>query len=206
MHALPADLPKPTDFDVAFVIGLHKSGTSLLVEHLSNHYFDTSRVTNPDERGYGSTVSRYLTRECKVVRQINESYRSYALPSSSTPTEDAFDWAAKRDEMRAFLKRWQGPIVLKAPFFGYSLGDWLYATKALGRRPCVCFAYRNLSDVINEWQKAPYTRELLDQGELERLSAAIHGQIEGAKVAAIEVYEFGYDEIISFRPHVERTT
>lgn len=206
MHALPAGLPKPPDFDVAFVVGLHKSGTSLLVEHLSNHFFDTSRVTNPGERGYGSTVSRYLTRECKVVRQINESYRSYALPSSSTSSADAFDWTAKRDEMRAFLQRWQGPIVLKAPFFGYSLGDWLDASKALRQRPCVCFAYRNLFDVISEWKKAPYTRELLDQGELARLTTAIDGQIEAAKAAAIDVREFGYDEIISFRPHAERTT
>lgn len=186
-------LPQPTRFDVVFVIGLHKTGTSLLVEYLANRFLDTSRTTNPQERGYGKTIPRYLTRECAVVRRINECYRAKALSVTSEKTAHVFMGA--RDEMEVFLRSWSVSIVLKAPFFGYSLNDWLDAAWRIGHRTCVCGTHRSLPQVIEAWTRAPYTRELLAQDELPRLSAAIRYQIAYAHAYGVDIRKFTYDEI-----------
>lgn len=196
-------LPAPVQFDIVFVTGLHKSGTSLLTERLSSLFFDTSRETNPDERGYGSAMPRYLTRECKIVRQINDYYRNLALASPLTSADQILGSPEKREEIRVYLEHWKKPIVIKAPFFGYSLEDWLDVVNKLELRPCVCLTQRDLSDIAAEWQKAPFTRSLMEQGEFERLHHAIQLQIGRARAAAIEVREFLYHDIVDFYPESE---
>ena len=102
-------LPEPTQFDVVFVTGLHKSGTSALVQVLADRFLDTSRITNPTERGFGRSSPRYLTRECKTVRAINERYRSNALAmvgwtvpiALSTPSPCELEWVTSTMRIRA---------------------------------------------------------------------------------------------------------
>jgi|GEM_PF-2434025 len=199
MVSLVNRLPEPKEFDMVFVIGLHKSGTSLLTEHLGNRFYDTSRETNPNERGYGTTVARYLTRECKIVRQINEVYRTHSTLLFSAQNHNNLDRSRKRKEMTTFIESWQNPIVIKSPFFAYSLDDWLTSAKTLGRKSCVCVTRRSPSDVKAEWNEAPFTKDLLAHGEFDRLCDGIMIQINKAKAISVDVREFLYEEIISLQ-------
>lgn len=188
-------LPDPSNFDVVFVIGLHKSGTSLFTEQLSGAFLDTSRETNPNERGYGMIVPRYFTRECSIVRQINDLCRPHNLRTSCGTGYEQFTKAQIRDKMERYLSKWGQPIIVKAPFFAYSLDDWLNSARQIKKKPCVCHIQRDLSEVVTEWENAPFTQKLLRDGELERLNAAITHQIAIAKAASIDVRSFNYTEI-----------
>jgi hypothetical protein len=191
-------LPRPERFDVVFVIGLHKTGTSLLTEYLADCFLDTSRITNPQERGYGcKAMPRYLTRECAIVRRINQIYRAKALLNSGG--EESGSICNPQEEMENYFRLWSEPVVIKAPFFAYSLSDWLETSQKLGRRVCVCTTIRPLPQVIEAWDSAPFTQVLLAQGELPRLIKAIEYEVAGARANSVEVREFTYDELMSFR-------
>ncbi len=190
-------LPHPERFDVVFVMGLHKTGTSLLTEYLADCFLDTSRITNPRERGYGwKAIPRYLTRECAIVRRINQLYRANAL--LSTTSEEVGSFCDAQEEMERFFQLWSEPIVIKAPFFAYSLSDWLKTSVRVGRRACVCITIRPLPQVIKAWDSAPFTQVLLAQGELPRLIKAMGCQVAHASANGVEIREFTYDELISF--------
>jgi hypothetical protein len=192
-------LPEPTQFDVVFVTGLHKSGTSALVQVLADRFLDTSRITNPAERGFGRSSPRYLTRECKTVRAINEHYRSNAL--ATVRLDDAnhiFDTAALRSQMGDFFRAYPRPVVLKAPFFGYSLHDWLAEAARRGRCSCVCVATRPRRDVINAWRHAPFTLAMLAEGELPRLQRGIWHQLRDATERGVAVRRFPYELLLQW--------
>lgn len=188
-------VPQPEHYDVVFVMGLHKTGTSLLTEYLADCFLDTSRVTNPQERGYGGKeMPRYLTRECTVVRRINQLYRENALLSSGSDEYRSICNAQER--MANFFRLWSEPIVIKAPFFAYSLSDWLESSLTIGHRACVCITTRPLPQVIEAWDSAPFTKQLLEQGELPRLIKAMEYEIACARTNGIDVREFRYDELL----------
>lgn len=108
-------MPRPADFDVVFVVGPHKSGTSLLTELLAHRFFDPSRMTNPTERGYGERVPRYLTRECSIVRWINARYRGARSQGKSMTVVHLTDHVT-REAMDSFLRLWSMPIVIRRLF------------------------------------------------------------------------------------------
>ena len=183
---------------MVFVIGLHKTGTSLLTEYLADRFLDTSRITNPRERGYGwKTIPRYLTRECAVVRSINQLYRTNALLSLGS--EEGGSTYDAQEEMEIFFQLWSQPIVIKAPFFAYSVRDWLKTSIRSGYRVCVCTTIRPLPQVIEAWDSAPFTQMLLAQGELPRLIKAIRYEVARARANGVEVREFTYDELMLCR-------
>ena len=183
---------------MVFVIGLHKTGTSLLTEYLAGRFLDTSRITNPQECGYGCKAKpRYLTRECAVVRRINQLYR--ANPLLSHGSEECGSICDAQEKMEIFFRLWSEPIVIKAPFFAYSLSDWLKISIKTGHRVCVCTTIRPLPEVIEAWESAPFTKMLLAQGELLRLAKAIGYEVARARDNGVEVREFTYDGLMSFR-------
>lgn len=181
-------LPNPAETDVVFVIGLHKSGTSLLTQHLSRWFFDTSRETNPFERGYGTALPRYLTRECSIVRQINGEFRAADVPQRAPVIY-------LRNAMTAYLESWRRPIVLKAPYFAYSLSEWIAAAEGAGLTPCVCCTHRNLRDTVAAWGKAPYTSSLLEIGELDRLRFLLRVQVDSALASDVDVRHFTFEMV-----------
>lgn len=154
-------------FDVTFVCGVYKSGTSLLTKILSNSfYFDPSTVTNPYEHGYGISKMRYLTRECKIVRKINENLLPKhlftnsnilsAIKISGYNTRLSSEIAYPED----YLRLWQVPIVIKDPQLVYTLHAWINAALKLNKKVCVCFTIRSIEELREAWLHAPFTHTL----------------------------------------------
>ncbi len=142
--------------DVLFVAGVYKTGTSLAVNLcVKAGCSDPSRETNPGERGYGNSISRYLTRECKVLRQVNEGLlrRDDRVVTVGRPSPEHY------------LLEWGCPVVLKDPRFVFTLQRWIVAVRRLGRRPGVIFSDRSRDELITAWEIAPFTRRLLMQDQ-----------------------------------------
>lgn len=178
-HAM---LPPPMRrwFDVVFVCGLYKSGTSLLTGMLAKiGYFDPSTVTNPNENGYGLSRLRYPTRECAMVRRINEQMLS---SSTSRLSKQLYDPQIGPVE---YLESWDFPIVVKDPRFTFLLPKWISAAKRLQKRICVCFTIRSISELIVAWDCAPYTRPLLAKKEHISMAEALQVQCKYCEKAGV---------------------
>ncbi len=159
---------------VIFVTGIYKTGTSLAVDLCTRRELgDPSRQSNPWERGYGASSTRYLTHECSVLRRINEG-----LLSSRTKGEKTGGAAPER-----YLQEWGRPIVLKDPQFVFSLPRWIIAARRVGREPGVILSHRPAGELLQAWESAPYTGRLLSQ---DRLSTFIRGFEESKRWCASE--------------------
>src|SRR3990172_6485470 len=155
-------------FDVAFICGVYKSGTSLLTKILSNSfYFDPSTITNPREHGYGVSKLRYLTRECTLIRKINENLLPQRLSIASNVLSAIKNraYTARRSSEIAdpedYLRLWQVPIVIKDPRLVYTLPTWIAVALTLKKKVCVCFTVRSIGELTEAWMNAPFTRPLL---------------------------------------------
>lgn len=164
--------------DVLFVCGMYKSGTSLAV-HMAEKagYRNIAKETNPHERGFGISVTRYNTNECGLLRGINERL----LPSAS----DKFNaWVALALERSAnprtlseanfrmileYLSRVPKPVVLKDIRFIYTLSIWLRACKMLRLTYRVAFTHRNQDSLIEAWEHAPFTKDILCRSHIRNL-------------------------------------
>jgi hypothetical protein len=154
-------------WDVIFVVGLYKSGTSLCVKLCTIAGFrDPSRQTNSKERGYGRWVERYSTHECSVLRRLNE------------------DWMSQRDSLgmispaENYLLAWGAPTVLKDPRFVFTLPNWIAAARRIGFTAGVIFTCRQWSDLLTAWDDAPFTKDLLIKGQLRKYARGCEEQIE----------------------------
>lgn len=166
--------------DVLFVCGMYKSGTSLAV-HLAEKegYRNIAKETNPHERGFGLSVARYNTNECVILRRINEkllpSARDkfnalVALESNAnmkTPTETNFRMILK------YLTCSPKPLVLKDVRFIYTLPIWLRACEMLRLSYRVAFTHRNQDSLIDAWDNAPFTKEILCRSLIGNLQALL---------------------------------
>lgn len=191
-------LPRATQFDVVFVVGMHKSGTSLLTEILSlRDFYDPSRLTNPAERGYGNQQARYITRECRIIRHINSHFRP-----------DQRDWeslapmsvAHAKSLMLAYFRIWNRPIVIKSPFFTYSLLPWVEAANRAGLNTCVCVTTRPAAQLLNAWQCAPFTRGLLARGENVKMIESLSRQLTRlSSIPRLSIRYFSLHELKQLR-------
>src|SRR5215208_4217470 len=150
------------EFQVVFICGLFKTGSSLLTKILSESgYLDPSRLSNPQERGYSTSGGRYLTRECSLVRKINERLLHRA---AQEPARDDYGTSSSRPLNLSrpidYLDLWSFPVVLKDPQFVYTLQPWLKAAKQLGLSTAVYFTYRRQEELTAAWMEAPFTRKL----------------------------------------------
>ncbi len=157
-------LPEPLDplemCDLLLVVGAFKSGTSLAVELMQRHgYQDPSRLTNPCERGFGTTRARYVTRECLVVRRINDQLLVGRLQPPMTSTSLRAD-ARERHAISEYLHRFSGPAVIKDPRMMWVLADWIVTARREGRRPGVLLTHRPVKALRAAWAQAPFTRRL----------------------------------------------
>lgn len=164
-------------FDIVFVCGVYKSGTSLLTSMLSDLYFDPSRLTNAFEKGYGLTHKRYPTRECSLLRHINTALLATSLRSSPRPQAARRTLRFSTIGPKEYLSIWKCPIVVKDPRFVYTLGDWIAASLTLQKSICVCFTTRSISELRQAWDHAPYTRPLLANGSLGEMTTWLWQQL-----------------------------
>ena len=174
--------------DVHFVCGVHKSGTSCLTEMLSHHYFDVSTASNAREMAYGVSVDRYRTYECSTVRQIDGRFmpafnrRSISAYLRSQPSFAHPHVVAASN----FLSQWPLPIVLKNPFFVWSLPRWLVAARSLNRSVAVSFVSRQESFLKYAWLAAPYTHGLLVDGAYEQMRIAYDAMLNFARTTDVK--------------------
>lgn len=172
------------DKDIVFIVGLYKTGTSLAVDLCGRVGFaDPSRQTNPTERGYGLSLHRYLTRECRVLRSLNEALMTGHAGLTATarfhnPRLQRSAW--RHGSIRSpetYLFEWHPPIVLKDPRFVFTLPRWIVAASHLFLRAGVIFTYRPPNELLMAWDAAPLTRELLMRGKFAAYSAAYDEQL-----------------------------
>lgn len=146
--------------EVMFIVGLYKTGTSLATTLCeAGGFCDPSQLTNAAERGYGQTSPRYPTRECKVVRSINDGIVNHSISDAVKEAE-------------TYLAAWDKPIVLKDPRFVFTLDSWLHAAQRLGRSCRVIWTWRLRTELAAAWGSAPFTSTLLDSEQLPLYQAA----------------------------------
>ena len=171
--------------DVLFVCGMYKSGTSLAV-HLAEKegYRNIAKETNPHERGFGISVTRYNTNECGLLRGINEkllpSARDkfnvlVALERSANPKMPT---ATNFRKILEYLSCVPRPVVLKDIRFIYTLPIWLRACKMLGLTYRVAFTHRDQDSLIEAWEHAPFTREILCRSLIRNLQSLLDLRVQ----------------------------
>lgn len=168
----PTDAPRRvglrrwlTTLDLVLIAGTYKTGTSLAASMCSGQGFtNPSELTNPNERAYGLSVDRYFTRECKVLRSLNERllYRCHGdLPA-----------------LKSYLLDWDRPLVLKDPRFCFTLSTWIVAAKELRLSVGVVFTRRLCQrELLEAWHSAPVTRDLLARSRFNAYIAGLNEQI-----------------------------
>lgn len=199
--------PTETDqlVDVLFVCGIYKSGTSLAV-HLAEKvgYINIAKQTNPHERGFGVSVARYNTNECGILRRINEKL----LPSARDKINvwDALERRANPKTLTEanfrmileYLSCTPKPLVLKDIRFIYTLPIWLRACKMLGLSYRLVFTHRNQDSLIEAWEHAPFTREILCKSLIRNFQTLLDLRIQEC-VRVCHVYELEDLKLINFK-------
>jgi hypothetical protein len=170
---------------VVFVVGLYKTGTSLATE-LCTHFgaVDVSRYSNSLESGVGTSRPRYLTRECKVLRKINEHRlparrRRDAAPLSASALKTGSDRVVA--SYSEYLRACPAQVVLKDVRFIYCLNDWIEAARRSGKSAGILFTSRDVRSLTRAWDHAPYTRALLATRGIDRHTSWLHVQSEYAR-------------------------
>jgi len=134
---------------------LYKTGTSLLASQIEDlGYFNPASESNKFEKGHGSLDNYYLTKECKIVRHINQSVINKKSNRFRIIESDI------NLDILNFLDYYRFPLVLKDPLFVYTLNIWLYNVSLIGYKPLVYFTFRNEQEMINSWMHAYHTRGL----------------------------------------------
>lgn len=142
--------------NVVFIIcGLYKTGTSLLAHKLETKYklFNPAKITNSQERGYGTKGNRYFTLECAELREINLKIKELKEQRKH------FTKSAISD----YLYKWPVPLILKDPLFSFTLQDWITVIVKNNFDFYIFFTHRNENDVIKSWKFAPYTSKIYNQ-------------------------------------------
>lgn len=184
---------------IRFVSGVFKSGTSLLAEFYEEQgYFNPSRITNPDEYGFGTCGQRYLTRECALARILNIS-----LIEAATKIKSA-DKAIR--SYLSCLDEFKHPqIVIKAPHFVHTLPLWLGAAQRLSIRVEVALAQRNEQELDVAWRGAPWTKQLLadDPGALAQWLSAQKSMMAFLTAQELHCRVFAFENLIERTRHKE---
>ena len=187
------------DKQVIFVVGLYKTGTSLATELCARFgAVDVSRSSNSLESGFGITRSRYLTRECKVLRKINEQalptrrVREFA-PASSSALKHGSEKIVR--SYQEYLRVCPDRVVLKDVRFIYCLNNWIEAARRSGRSVAILFTSRDRSSLIQAWDHAPFTRGLLASRGIESHADWFRVQQMYARELDVACAELSLDDV-----------
>jgi hypothetical protein len=179
--------------DVVFVCGTYKSGTSLAAALLNRVGFaNPANLSNPTERGYGTTIPRYHTLECQIARTINVGLVGGRRASAS----------AARRAIRDYLHEIRRPAVVKDPRFVYTLEPWLMAVLLEGWQPGVIFTTRPHEALTAAWDAAPLTRPLLGRRELQNMLRAQCLQWERCQTLNVRCAHVTLDELRRLTPNL----
>lgn len=164
---------------IVLVCGAYKSGTSLatkLCEGLG--FWNPAELTNPLEVGWGTSIARYSTRECLVLREQNLRIRGTGAELERSVTGTALLGVSSHHLALtvSYLAERTRPLVLKDPMFAYTLHVWLAAARHSGRPCYVLFTRRPREQLRFAWDNAPYTAPLLRAGALDTLLALLQVQ------------------------------
>jgi len=182
---------------VVLVCGLFKSGTSAITGILEKHFgfFNPATVTNKQEQAYARDASRYETNECLHLRQLNE-----AILLSQKSRDDYANLITK------YLKPWKRPLVLKDPKLVMTLGFFMTTLAQNEEDFAVVFTHRNTAELATSWQKAPYTKQLLqnDPQAIETLLRHQTFQIENCQNAHVPHIELHIEQIKAYSKALEQ--
>lgn len=153
---------------IIFIVGLYKTGTSLLTKLVTDRYSykNLAFVNNSNERGYGQIVPRYFTYECKEARSINKQILEGECTKSS------------KIKINDYINNLSCNTVIKDPLFCWTLSEWIDVLKnqeKLGDL-LVLFTVRDNKEMEKSWKSAPYTNKLIANNALiieEMLEALI---------------------------------
>lgn len=176
-------------YDLIFVCGLYKTGTSLITEFIENKlgFINPSAVTNNYERAYGKMVDRYYTRECKILRALNSEL------INSEIVED--------NKMEDYLLNLDLPSILKDPQFCLTLNYWYPLAIKIGYNPLIIFTSRNHEEIEISWKFAPYTRKLINNGQFNLFYNAFEKQKAIAKTEHYHHINLDFFDIIKLSPN-----
>jgi len=152
-------------YDIAFVCGIYKSGTSLIVNSLQESgYQNPSIRNNAHEIGNGLT-RKYFTNECIITREINSNilYRArlYRFEEILAPADIGQNNNSQLLNIIDYLSTLSSPTVLKDGQFSYTLQLWLQACNILGKGYKIFFSSRNDNQLNRAWYNAYYTKSVL---------------------------------------------
>lgn len=185
-------LKKISQYDIVLICGLYKTGSSLLARIVEEtmEFFNPARITNPSERGYSLNGGRYLTKECKLLRLTNEEFISYGHYNE-------FDVIKMKSVYLAqdYLKLWKYPLLLKDPLFIFTLSIWQKAITLSKKKYIVLFTNREPNSLIEAWQFALYTRDLLKQKMHSVIKKNFYMQINKCRREKIPYLYFDCNEI-----------
>jgi hypothetical protein len=169
----PAEATDEHSAACVFVVGPYKSGTSRLTSALEAHGLANPASSESRlERGYGTAVARYPTRESLCVRWLNQCCLREASRCRLFASTPIYSSSKLQLDILSFLSAMSLPVVIKDPLFIWTLPVWISSAEALGRRPYV-FMTRRLHNLRESWERAPFTSSLLreDSSALVRMLA-----------------------------------
>lgn len=181
------------NFDLVLVCGLYKTGTSLITKLIEEYlyFFNPASITNPKERGYAKYLTRYPTKECKLLRQIN-----FQLSSINSFHKHDFDFnLIKHKLIYEYLHLWSPPIVLKDPLFVYTLKTWLEISKKYNIKVIVIFTFREIDDMLEAWESAPITANLLKKDSYKMMRRDMQEQVLNCYNLKVPFISFDIQEI-----------
>jgi len=142
---------------ISLVIGLYKSGTSLLTKVIEdNGSSNPSSITNPCEAGYATNGQRYNTRECSVARAINITLSRPQIKLSS------YEKMIKGYIELVTLSNGNN-IVIKSPHFLRTLPFWCTSLGGANYDLSLHFTDRANGPLLKAWKNAPWTSAMLDE-------------------------------------------
>lgn len=177
-------------YDIVFVCGLYKSGTSLLttiLETKEEPFYNPAQQTNP----FGEAVSRdggnYRTRECHLLFRLNK-----LLIRSANNQYNAIH------SITSYLNNYPKPMVLKDPQLLITLPYWLEGTLSSCYKTVVAFTARDKRQLQISWKKAPFTGRVLNKnGQAIQILLDYQQKQQNLCISlSIDYQEFAFNDLI----------
>lgn len=152
-------------YDIIFICGPYKTGTSLAADRLVGiGYHNPAFSNNQNEMGHGLS-KKYFTHECLVTRSLNEEIlqRNNLAGFKKVISSDALHFTS--DKIIAYLSSLNQPTILKDGQFLYTLKVWVNACNQLKKKYKVIFTSRDRDELSMAWKKGYFTSSLLNYND-----------------------------------------
>lgn len=180
-------------YDVVFVCGLYKSGTSLLttiLETKEKPFYNPAQQTNPSGEAIARDGGHYQTRECSRLFRTNKLL-----------IRSAFQQYNALRTIADYLNRYRKPLVLKDPQLLISLPYWLEGALYCNYKPAVAFTCRDEHQIAYSWKEAPFTKHVLHNNS-QAIRILLDKQTQQKRFctkSSTAHQDFYFDDLIEFK-------